>query len=90
MPERTQHVQTTTDAKADELDRGTVLFWSLRYGWARCDRTNSDVYLGPAELARAGIERLEAGARICFEVRQATHGRKPWAAKIRLASEAPA
>jgi cold shock CspA family protein len=88
MPEP---VQTNIDAKSaePELDRGTVLFWNARYGWARCDRTNSDVYLGPAELARAGIERLEAGARICFEVRQATHGRKPWAAKIRLA-EAPA
>jgi cold shock CspA family protein len=84
MPEPTQHVQTNTDAKADELDRGTVLFWNARYGWARCDRTNLDVYIGPAELTRAGIERLEAGTRICFEVRPATHGRKPWAARIRL------
>jgi cold shock CspA family protein len=74
------------DAKPDkpEFDCGTVLFWSPRYGWARVDRGGFDVYIGPAELARAGIERLEAGARICFEVRKATHGRKPWAARIRV------
>ena len=83
MPEPAQPVQTNIDAKPDKLDRGTVLFWSLRYGWARCDRTNSDVYLGPRELTRAGIERLEVGQRIRFEPRPATHGRKPWAANIR-------
>jgi cold shock CspA family protein len=86
MPEP---VQTNIDAKSaePELELGTVIFWNWRFGFARADR-GMDVYLGPAELARAGIERLEVGARICFEVRQATHGRKPWAAKIRL--EAPA
>jgi cold shock CspA family protein len=84
-------VQTNIDAKADdELDCGTVLFWNGRYGWARCDRGGPDVYLGAAELVRAGIERLETGARIVFEARKSTHGRKPWAARIRLASEAPA
>jgi cold shock CspA family protein len=89
MPEPTQ--QTTVDAKADEpeFDLGTVIFWNWRGGWARVDRGGPDVYLGPAEIARAGIEHLAAGARICFEVRQATHGRKPWAANIRLAG-APA
>jgi cold shock CspA family protein len=71
-----------------ELDLGTVIFWNWRYGFAHADR-GMDVYLGPAELARAGIERLEVGQRIRFETRKATHGRKPWAARIRLA-EAPA
>jgi cold shock CspA family protein len=87
MPEPTQHVQTTVDAKADEpeLELGTVIFCNWRYGWARVDRGGPDVYLGPAEIARAGIERLEAGARICFEVRKDRQGRKPWASNIRLA-----
>jgi cold shock CspA family protein len=83
--------QTNINAKADEgeLDRGTVVFWNGRYGWARVDRGGPDVYLGAAELVRAGIERLERGSRVCFEVRKATHGRQPWAARIRLA-EVPA
>jgi cold shock CspA family protein len=86
MPE----LQTNIDAKTgDECELGTVLFWNGRYGFARADR-GMDVYLGPAELARTGIERLEVGQRIRFEARKATHGRKPWAANIRLASEAPA
>jgi cold shock CspA family protein len=84
MPEPT--VQTTIDAKADEpeLDRGTVLFWNGRFGWARVDRGGSDVYLGAAEVVRAGLVRLEVGSRLVFERRKSTHGRKPWAAKIRL------
>jgi cold shock CspA family protein len=88
MPEPAQ--QTIVDAKADEpeLELGTVIFWNWRYGWARVDRGGPDVYLGAAELARAGIERLERGSRICFEVRQATHGRKPWAANIRVLTHA--
>ena len=83
---------TLIDAKADEpeLELGTVIFWNGRYGWARVDRGGPDVYLGVPELARAGLERLEAGARLVFEVRKATHKRKPWAARIRLASEVPA
>jgi cold shock CspA family protein len=85
MPEPTQPTQTTIDAKADECELGTVIFWSWRGGWARVDRGGSDVYLGPAEIARAGIERLQPGARICFEVRQDKHGRKPWARRVRLA-----
>jgi len=91
MPELTQHVQTNIDAKADEreLDCGTVLSWNGRYGFARADRSGPDIYLGQPELARAGIPRLEIGLRVCFEVCRATLGRKPWAAKIRLA-EAPA
>jgi cold shock CspA family protein len=72
----------------DELDFGTVVFWDGRYGWARVDRGGPDVYLGAAELVRAGIERLKIGNRIRFEVRKATDGRRPWAAKIRLETRA--
>jgi cold shock CspA family protein len=78
MPE-----QTNIDAE-DECERGTVLFWNGRYGWARRDCGGADVYLGAPELVRAGLARLETGSRICFEVRKATHKRKPWAARIRL------
>jgi cold shock CspA family protein len=86
----TPAVDGSAIAKPDEpeLDCGTVLFWSPRYGWARVDRGGFDVYIGPAELARAGIERLEVGQHIRFETRKATHGRKPWAAKIRLEATA--
>ena len=84
--------QTNIDAKADEpeLSFGTVIWRNRRYGFARCDG-GPDVYLGEPELARAGISLvgLKIGLRLCFEVRKATHGRKPWAARIRLA-EAPA
>jgi cold shock CspA family protein len=84
MPEP-QHV----DAKAEcELVPATVIFWTGRFGFARVDR-GGDVYLGAAQVARAGIERLEIGARIYFEVRKATHNRRPWAARIRLV-EVPA
>jgi len=86
MPEPTQ---ANIDAK-DECELGTVIFWDGRFGWARHDCGGADVYLGTPELARAGIKRLEIGLRLCFEVRKATHKRKPWAARIRLAAEAPA
>jgi cold shock CspA family protein len=82
MPEPTHQTNTKAD---DELDFGTVLFWNGRYGWARVDRGGPDVYLGVPELARAGIERLAIGSRIRFEIRKASHKRKPWAARIRLA-----
>jgi cold shock CspA family protein len=90
MPEPAQ--QTNINAKADEpeLDLGTVIFWNGRYGFARVDRGGTDVYLGASELVRAGLVRLEIGSRIRFEVRKATHGRKPWAAQIRIVSEMPA
>jgi cold shock CspA family protein len=87
MPEP-QPAQTNIDAKADECELATVIFWNWRGGFARADRGGPDVYLGPAEIARAGIERLEAGARICFEVRKDRQGRKPWATNIRLAEAA--
>jgi cold shock CspA family protein len=83
-------VTPATDSSATpelepELVVGTVLWFDGRFGWARPDRGGPDVYLDTPELARAGIERLAAGARLVFEVRQATHKRKPWAARIRLA-----
>jgi len=87
MPEP---VQTNIDGKSaePELDHGTVIFWDGRFGWARVDAGGSDVYLGAAEVVRAGLVRLEIGSRLVFEKRKSTHGRKPWAARIRL--EAPA
>jgi cold shock CspA family protein len=86
MPEL---VQTNTDT-ADEGELGTVIFWNGRYGFARVDRDGMDVYLGASELVRAGLVRLEIGSRIRFEIRKASHGRKPWAAQIRVVSEVPA
>jgi cold shock CspA family protein len=91
MPEP---VQTTIDTKPDdECELGTVVSWSGRYGFVRPDSGGSDVYLGGGELVRAGLARLEIGSRICFEIRKATDGRKPgrkpWAARIRLAEPAP-
>jgi len=85
MPEPAQQ----TNAKTDQGERGTVIFWNGRYGFARVDR-GGDVYLGASELVRAGLVRLEIGSRIRFEVRKAAHGRKPWAAQIRVVSEMPA
>jgi cold shock CspA family protein len=92
MPEPAQHVQTNIDAKADECElvAGTVLWFDGRRGFCRPDCGGLDVYLGAPELLRAGIKRLEVGSRICFEVRKATHGRRPWAARIHFASEATA
>jgi cold shock CspA family protein len=91
MPEATQQQTNIVDAKADdECEHGTVIFWNGRFGWARRDGGGADIYLGIPQLERAGIARLEIGFRLRFEVRKSTHGRKPWAARIRLASEAPA
>ena len=88
MSEAPQH-QTNIDAKTDdELELGTVIFWNGRFGFARADRGGDDVYLGASELVRAGLVRLEIGSRIRFEVRKATHHRKPWAARIRLVEPA--
>jgi cold shock CspA family protein len=80
MPEA---MQQQTNSKADD-ECGTVINWSSRYGFVRPDGGGSDVYLGAAQLVRAGIERLKIGDRIRFEVRPGTDGRKRWAAKIRL------
>jgi cold shock CspA family protein len=82
MPDATQ--QQANIKTDDELELGTVTFWNGRFGFARVDR-GGDVYLGAAELVRAGLVRLEIGSRIRFEVRKATHGRNPWAARIRIA-----
>jgi cold shock CspA family protein len=82
-------VQQTNIAKADEgeLEPATVVFWNGRFGFARVDR-GGQVYLGAAELVRAGITRVETGQRIRFEVRKASHKRKPWAANIRVLTHA--
>jgi cold shock CspA family protein len=86
MPE---HVQTNIDAKAadDECELATVVSYNGRFAFARLDRDGKDVFIGGAELARAGIPRLEIGARVSFEVRKSTGNRKPWAWKIRVVSE---
>jgi hypothetical protein len=86
MPEP-RHVQTNI-VDEPELDPATVIFWNGRHGWARTDRSGPDVYLGVPELLLAGIEQLKIGTRLVFEVRKATHGRKPWAARIRLLDHA--
>jgi cold shock CspA family protein len=88
MPE---HVQINTDTKADEpeLELGRVVSFNGRFAFVRPDRGGTDVYLGQPELARAGIERLQIGARVAFEIRRDRHRRKPWGANIRLA-ETPA
>jgi cold shock CspA family protein len=85
MPEPTQQTAAKAD---DQCELGTVVGWSGRYGFVRPDRGGSDVYLSGIELARAGIERLKIGSRISFEIRKASYGRKPWAARIRLAEPA--
>jgi cold shock CspA family protein len=90
MPEATQQQTNIVDAKADdELELGTVVSWNGRYAFVRPDRGGPDCYVGTPELARAGIERLKIGVRVSFEVRQATHHRKPWAARIRIAGTTP-
>jgi len=82
MPEP---VQTNIDGKSaePELDFLGWAVWlgSRRRGWLRR-------LPGAAEVVRAGLVRLEIGSRLVFEKRKSTHGRKPWAARIRL--EAPA
>jgi cold shock CspA family protein len=87
MPEPTQ--QTTVDAKADGPELGTVVSYNGRYAFVRPDKGGPDVYLGTPQLLKANIELLKVGTRVCFEARQATDGRRPWARNIRLA-EAPA
>jgi cold shock CspA family protein len=82
MSEPTQ--QTTIDAKADEPELGTVVSYNGRYGFVRPDRGGPDVYINKLQL-RGNIELLKIGTRLVFEVRKATRGRKPWAARIRLA-----
>ena len=84
MPE---HVQTTTDAKADEpeLELGTVISYNGRYAFVRPDRGGDHVYVGAPQLLKARIEYLAIGTRVCFEARKATDNRRPWAARIRLA-----
>jgi cold shock CspA family protein len=73
----------------DEGELATVVSWNGRYAFARLDRDGQDVYLGAPQLARAGIERLKIGQQLRFEVRPGTDGRKPWAARIRLAETTP-
>jgi cold shock CspA family protein len=85
MPEPAQ--QTNTNAKVDEpeLELGTVISYNGRYAFVRPDRGGPDIYLGTPELLKANIEYLKIGSRVCFEIRQATHGRRPWASNIRKA-----
>jgi len=83
VPELPQQQTNIADAKADdELELGTVVSWNGRYAFVRPDRGGSDCYVGTPELVCAGIDRLKTGVRVSFELRQATHHRKPWAARI--------
>jgi cold shock CspA family protein len=90
VPEPTQHEQTNIDAKADEPQLGRVVSYNGRFAFIRPDNGTSDVYVGLPQLLKARIEYLPIGSRVCFQARQATDGRRPWAIRIRLASEAPA
>ena len=57
MPEPTQHVQATVDAKADEpeLELGSVVSYNGRYAFVRPDRGGPDVYVGTPQLLKARI-----------------------------------
>ena len=88
MPEPTQ--QTTVDAKADGPELGTVVSYNGRYAFVRPDKGGPDIYCGTPELVKARIEYLPIGARVWVEARPASDNRRPWATRIRLASEAPA
>jgi cold shock CspA family protein len=91
MPEPAQPVQTTVDATGEPgLELGTVVSYQGRFAFVRPDRGGPDVYVGTPELLKARIEYLAIGSRVYFEARNATDGRRPWARRIRLASEAPA
>ena len=87
MPEPTQHVQATVDAKADEpeLELGSVVSYNGRYAFVRPDKGGPDVYLGTPELLKANIAYLKIGTRVRFEARKATDGRRPWGARVYLA-----
>jgi cold shock CspA family protein len=87
MPEPTQHVQTNIDAKADGPELGTVVSYNGRYAFVRPDRGGSDIYCGTPQLLKARIEYLAIGTRVWVEARPASDNRRPWATRIRLASE---
>jgi cold shock CspA family protein len=63
-----------------EIDR-----WDRRGGFAFA-RTADGVrfYLGPLELSRAGIKRLDIGQRVRFETRLAVGRRAPWGTNIEV------
>ena len=90
MPEAQQQTNIVNAKADDECELGTVISYNGRFAFARLDPDGRDVFIGGAELARAGIPRLEVGARVSLEVRKSTGNRKPWAWNIRVVSEAPA
>jgi cold shock CspA family protein len=88
MAEPAQHEQTNIDAKADGPELGTVVTYAGRFAFIRRDNGGPDVYVGTPELLKARIEYLKIGTRVCFEARQATDGRRPWARNIRVLADA--
>jgi cold shock CspA family protein len=82
-------VQTNVDATADGPELGTVISFNGRFAFIRPDRGGDHVYVGLPQLLKARIEYLAIGTRVCFEKREATNNRRPWAHTIRLLAEPP-
>jgi hypothetical protein len=67
-----------------EVVVGKIVSWDRR-GFAFA-RTGDGVrfFLGPVELAKAGVQRLDIGDRVRFETRLAVGKRAPWGTNIEV------
>jgi cold shock CspA family protein len=78
-----------------KLATGRLIFWNADrgFGFLRRDVIGDEIFISGKEARLCGVEadHLQIGTRFSFELRQdENHDRRPWAAKIRLVSEAPA
>jgi cold shock CspA family protein len=64
---------------------GKIDCWNHRGGFAFAKTGDGTRFFLPAaELARAGVQRLDIGDRVRFETREAVGRRAPWGTKIEL------
>ena len=69
-----------------EVVVGKIDCWDRRGGFAFARTADGTrFYIGPAELAKAGIQHLDIGDRVRFQTRLPTaRGRAPWGTNIEV------
>ena len=68
-----------------EVVVGKIDCWDRRGGFAFARTADGTrFFLGPIELAKAGIQRLDIGDRVRFVTRLAVGRRAPWAVGVEI------